>query len=299
LLYLRARHYSPADGRFTSRDTWSGDYNRPLSLNRWNYGYSSPTNFTDASGQRPLRPCIESRDQECLATIDKLKIQAEQIKRDVASGQLMPVEGFAMFTDLALSKLDYDIRDAVWATTLIINGFDANSAWPIWLQAFVGGTNYSSSFIGQNWLPYKDASCADIGWWVCSERGDWKVEYWDKTANQAYHGWFFAAAMFFHGNLVANFANNYHEGRPPFDEIPPDGPPPQHGKTQQDYLLSLKMMELGRLLHIRYIDQSFNELTGICPPTNSNLPLRFRYSSIGSWIRSNLKDYSAYNGGKR
>ena len=50
LLYLRARHYSPADGRFISRDTWSGDVNRPLSLNRWMYAYANPTRFIDPSG---------------------------------------------------------------------------------------------------------------------------------------------------------------------------------------------------------------------------------------------------------
>jgi RHS repeat-associated protein len=50
LLYLRARHYSPADGRFTSRDTWSGDVNRPLSLNRWNYVEGNPVNYVDPTG---------------------------------------------------------------------------------------------------------------------------------------------------------------------------------------------------------------------------------------------------------
>lgn len=34
--------------------TWAGDYNRPLSLNRWNYVEGNPVNFTDPSGQ-----CIE------------------------------------------------------------------------------------------------------------------------------------------------------------------------------------------------------------------------------------------------
>ncbi|MGP8330091.1 MAG: RHS repeat-associated core domain-containing protein, partial [Methanosarcinaceae archaeon] len=50
LTYLRARYYAPQDGRFISRDTWGGDYNRPLSLNRWNYTEGNPVNFTDASG---------------------------------------------------------------------------------------------------------------------------------------------------------------------------------------------------------------------------------------------------------
>jgi len=50
LLYLRARYYNPADGRFQSRDTWDGDVNRPLSLNRWMYVEGNPINLTDPTG---------------------------------------------------------------------------------------------------------------------------------------------------------------------------------------------------------------------------------------------------------
>jgi RHS repeat-associated protein len=50
LTYLRARYYNPADGRFMSRDTWAGDYNSPLSLNRWMYVEGNPVNLTDPSG---------------------------------------------------------------------------------------------------------------------------------------------------------------------------------------------------------------------------------------------------------
>ena len=51
LTYLRARYYSSGDGRFLTRDTWMGDYNRPLSLNRWNYVSGNPVNYTDPSGK--------------------------------------------------------------------------------------------------------------------------------------------------------------------------------------------------------------------------------------------------------
>jgi RHS repeat-associated protein len=50
LVYLRARYYNPADGRFMSRDTWGGDANRPMSMNRWGYVEGNPTNYTDPSG---------------------------------------------------------------------------------------------------------------------------------------------------------------------------------------------------------------------------------------------------------
>ncbi len=39
LIYLRSRFYSPEAGRFQTRDSWQGDYNRPMSCNMWLYGY--------------------------------------------------------------------------------------------------------------------------------------------------------------------------------------------------------------------------------------------------------------------
>ncbi len=56
LVYLRARYYNPADARFMSRDTWAGDYNSPLSLNRWMYVEGNPVNYVDPSGNRPYPP---------------------------------------------------------------------------------------------------------------------------------------------------------------------------------------------------------------------------------------------------
>lgn len=53
LIYLRARYLAPNDGRFLTRDSWSGDYDRPLSLNRWNYVEGDPVNLTDPSGKYP------------------------------------------------------------------------------------------------------------------------------------------------------------------------------------------------------------------------------------------------------
>ena len=53
LLYLRARHYAPSTGRFLTKDTWMGNYNIPLSLNRWVYVGGNPVNLTDPSGRFP------------------------------------------------------------------------------------------------------------------------------------------------------------------------------------------------------------------------------------------------------
>ena len=56
LLYLRARYYNPADGRFISRDTWDGDVNRPTSMNRWGYVEGNPINRTDPTGMCYTNP---------------------------------------------------------------------------------------------------------------------------------------------------------------------------------------------------------------------------------------------------
>ena len=53
LTFLRARYLDSGVGRFISRDTWGGDYLRPLSLNRWNFVEGNPVNLTDPSGYDP------------------------------------------------------------------------------------------------------------------------------------------------------------------------------------------------------------------------------------------------------
>jgi RHS repeat-associated protein len=50
LQHLRARYLDTGIGRFISRDVWGGDYNRPLSLNRWMYVEGNPVNYSDPSG---------------------------------------------------------------------------------------------------------------------------------------------------------------------------------------------------------------------------------------------------------
>ena len=61
LVYLRARYYNSSMGRFLTKDSWQGDYQRPLSLNKWNYAYSNPAFNVDPSGNTPI-PLYEDFD---------------------------------------------------------------------------------------------------------------------------------------------------------------------------------------------------------------------------------------------
>ena len=51
LLYLRARYYDPATGRFISRDPVSGTQDNPITQNAYPYAADNPVMYADPSGQ--------------------------------------------------------------------------------------------------------------------------------------------------------------------------------------------------------------------------------------------------------
>ncbi len=52
--YLRARYYSPGNGRFASQDSWQGSISDPDTLHKYVYGKNNPVIFTDPSGHFSL-----------------------------------------------------------------------------------------------------------------------------------------------------------------------------------------------------------------------------------------------------
>ena len=50
--YLRARYYSPGTADFLMEDSYLGSLADPLTLNRYNYAKSSPSNYEDPSGHK-------------------------------------------------------------------------------------------------------------------------------------------------------------------------------------------------------------------------------------------------------
>jgi RHS repeat-associated protein len=57
-VYLRARTYDPAVGRFLQRDPFTGFLSAPSSLQRYSYAYNSPASLVDATGTSPCLPTI-------------------------------------------------------------------------------------------------------------------------------------------------------------------------------------------------------------------------------------------------
>jgi RHS repeat-associated protein len=49
--YLRARYYNPTNGRFSRMDSWGGDNNKPITLNKYIYGNANPVIYIDPNGK--------------------------------------------------------------------------------------------------------------------------------------------------------------------------------------------------------------------------------------------------------
>ena len=62
LINLRSRIYSPSTGTFLTRDSWQGDYNRPATLNRWEFVGENPVNYVDPSGHWEILPGYDLSD---------------------------------------------------------------------------------------------------------------------------------------------------------------------------------------------------------------------------------------------
>jgi len=69
LLYLRARCYQPATGRFVTKDPWPGDRRSPDTLNAYQYVTNNPVNLVDPSGRNGEDPLGFLRDPEVVTYI--------------------------------------------------------------------------------------------------------------------------------------------------------------------------------------------------------------------------------------
>ncbi|HDQ70606.1 MAG TPA: RHS repeat-associated core domain-containing protein, partial [Chloroflexi bacterium] len=75
MLYLRARWYQSAVGRFTRKDPWSGNVRQPATINPYIYGLNNPALCTDPSGKwciagfdvGPGRGCTDSQRKQWAA----------------------------------------------------------------------------------------------------------------------------------------------------------------------------------------------------------------------------------------
>jgi len=102
--------------------------------------------YTDPSGKSI---CYDPLPASCQLGLAYVNGFASKIKELVASGAVQPVEGFATLADLSKSHFNGDIRDLVWAMTIVLNDFDDNRGLISSQVLFKAKSPY---FIHEDWL---------------------------------------------------------------------------------------------------------------------------------------------------
>jgi RHS repeat-associated protein len=95
LIDLRSRQYSPEVGRFLTQDSWQGDYNRPLSLNRWDYAEGNPISRTDPGGYNAF--ATFSSEGQNTWSADDMRIVEDQTA-DVARAYADAINSYVLHT---------------------------------------------------------------------------------------------------------------------------------------------------------------------------------------------------------
>ena len=149
MIFLRSRYYSPLTGTFISRDSWQGDYNRPLSLNRWTYVNGNPVNYTDPSGLFSS-PYASFRGNS-FREVDKIQIHYALV--EVAKAYRRGYLEYLAYLDNYYSNIGCITSDLESIKYWLSLQFPTNSDTTIFLRIHSGPILFNED--GQ-----------DLGWWA-------------------------------------------------------------------------------------------------------------------------------------
>jgi RHS repeat-associated protein len=127
LIYLRARYMQPRLGIFFSRDPWSGDQMRPVSMNGFGYTEGNPVNATDASGMLPFFITAYVQNSSALGGL-ALRNIPDQTALDI---KRMP-DG---------TRMNVWIGPKIVGNTSFVYGSDSSNTWG-WAVAWQNETQY-------------------------------------------------------------------------------------------------------------------------------------------------------------
>jgi RHS repeat-associated protein len=171
LNYLRSRWYDPASGRFNTKDSWQGDYNRPMSYNAWLYVNANPVNYTDPSGLSPYQ-LAHSNDRDLTwwlyleLTSNARSSYIQRIKSLMAGNLKDKRHGLEAFKYLVQDEAKWDFKHSILfemgQAIVLFDDIEIDR----WYEYSVPG-NIHFGFVGRaagmpGWLLHAGASYAEI-----------------------------------------------------------------------------------------------------------------------------------------
>jgi RHS repeat-associated protein len=168
LVYLRARYYSSKTGRFITRDSWLGDYHKPMSYNAWLYGYGNPINRKDPTGL-----CAENGDEACWGIYEQIVIlcpECSLMVRATGLGDLQLHQENIRYLQIVFDRVsagwrphfsvDHDVNIRKEATNFGV-------PWQV-----VAGVIESEIELDTQWWDYLETDLYRLVPWVANYRSD-------------------------------------------------------------------------------------------------------------------------------
>ena len=260
LVHLRARDYASQLGRFTSRDTWTGNEEKPFSFNSWLYVYANPIILKDPFGKEPID------------IMRDLLIYNVYLVNKAKIGEITDLEGLALLSESAASKTPSCSGCFVEHMGGILTGHIGSSAiGEILIQGKKRIENISKGCQQLDDLlerikydtHYDESIQLGQTGYDRIFQDPYKLKHPEAGGgNQAHHFWFYVQVGFESGNLIGDLGVISHETILSNDEI---------GKSNEDVALGKEGVNLG-------IKLMSNEIS----------PLK-----VGNYIRHTLKPGSA------
>ncbi|PAR93775.1 putative Ig domain-containing protein [Vibrio cholerae] len=120
--YLRSRYYDQSLGRFTQMDTWPGDLESVVTLNKYLYGNGAPTNYIDPTGNMSMMSLsVSTHTRGVLASISVPSYSGVLFK---AVGATMQVSGRATSLAVVRQLIRKQTKNRLPYSLLIV-GFDS------------------------------------------------------------------------------------------------------------------------------------------------------------------------------